>query len=113
MHELGIAQALVTAAEQETRAAGAHRVVAVTVELGVLSGVVEHYLRTAFPIAAADTLLEGAELRVETVPGKGWCAECEAEFEIAELLTPCPRCGGYAQDIRDGQQLSLIAIDVE
>jgi hydrogenase nickel incorporation protein HypA/HybF len=113
MHELGIAQALVRAATEEARAAGAQRVRAVTVELGALSGVVEHYLRSAFPIAAADTLLQGAELRVEPVGGQGWCAECEAGFALANLLDRCPSCGGYAHEIRDGQQLSLIEMEVE
>ncbi len=113
MHELGIAQALVRAATEEARAAGAQRVLAVTVEVGALSGVVEHYLRSAYPIAAADTPLQEAELRIEPVEGKGLCAECEADFPLANLLDRCPSCGGYACEIRDGQQLSLIAMDVE
>jgi hydrogenase nickel incorporation protein HypA/HybF len=113
MHELGIAQALVSAAAEESRAAGAERVLAVTVELGALSGVVEHYLRSAYPVAAAGTALQGAELRIERVAGKGWCAECERDFPLSDLLDRCPRCGGFAREIRDGQQLSLVAIDVE
>lgn len=113
MHELSLVQALVRVAEEETRAAGATRVLVLELSLGALSGVVEHYLRAAYPIAARGTLLETAELRIVQVEGQGFCPICEREFLLAELLDPCPTCGGYASEIRAGQQLILTSLEVE
>jgi hydrogenase nickel incorporation protein HypA/HybF len=113
MHELSIVQALVKVAEEEMRAAGASRVLALELTLGALSGVVEHYLRAAFPIAVRGTLLEAAELRIVLVQGRGYCPACERDFPLSELLDPCPDCGGYASEIREGQQLILTSLEVE
>ena len=113
MHELSIAQAIVDAVEEEAKQAEATRVVSVSLELGELSGVVEHSLRFCFPIATRGTLMELAELEIERVEGRGWCAECETEFAMMAMLGQCPTCGGFASEIRAGQELTITGLVVE
>lgn len=113
MHELSVVQALVEVAEAETLAAGARRVLSVDISLGALSGIVEHYLRAAFPIAVRGTSLEDATLRITRVAGLGYCDDCRREFPLTELLDQCPGCDGFASEIRDGQQICLTSLEVE
>jgi hydrogenase nickel incorporation protein HypA/HybF len=113
MHEYAIAQAIADVAEDERRRAGASRVVSLTVELGELSGVIEDYLVAVFPLVVHGTPLEGAELLIERVAGQAWCARCQDLFNLAELLTPCPRCDGFASEIRAGDALTLASLEVE
>ena len=112
MHELSIAQALISLATKEAAQAEARKVEAITVEIGALSGVVPDALSFCFPMAARDTVLQGAELRLEHVAGVGYCAGCREEFPMPELLTLCPGCSGFASDIRAGQELRLKSLEV-
>jgi hydrogenase nickel incorporation protein HypA/HybF len=113
VHELSIAQAIVDVVEEETRNAGASRVVSITLALGELSGVVEEQLRFCFPLVVKDTALDGVELTIETVRGEGFCEKCHDTFAMPSLLTPCPRCGEYTQEIRAGQELVVASLEVE
>lgn len=113
MHEMSIAEAIIDVIADEVRKADAVRVLSVTVSLGELSGVVEDQLRFCFPVVALGTVVEGADLLVERVEGRGWCGRCEAEYHLSTLLTPCPGCGGFTQDVRAGQELLVARLEVE
>ncbi len=66
MHELAIGQALIG---QVTELADGKLAVAVNqifISVGPLSGVEPVQLQNAFPIAAAGTVADGAELHIET-----------------------------------------------
>ena len=73
MHELSIATSLVETAVRSAESNGAQRVVGLDVRLGSLSGVEPEALSFCFPIAARETLCEGAELRLRIVPASGTC----------------------------------------
>ena len=113
MHELSIAQAIIDVVEQEAREAGGERVLGITVSVGELSGVVEEQLRFCFPVVIDGTMAKGAELVIERVEGRGWCAECESEYHLSSLLTPCPQCDGYTREVRAGQELRVVSIELD
>ena len=113
MHELSLAIQLVRTAEEAARAAGATRVTAVVLTVGVLSGVAEEALRFAFDVATADTPLAEARLVVRPIPVTVGCHRCgEVELPSPQLVR-CPQCGTTAVDVRGGRQLELEAIEVE
>ena len=113
MHELGIAQAIVSLVEEEARKAAASRVAAITLSVGELSGIVAEQLDFCFPIAARGTLAEGAELRMDPVEGEAHCPACDRPFHMTHLLDPCPRCGGHTSDVRAGGELLVASLEVE
>ena len=72
MHELGVLHQVVRTvgriAEEKRIAAIRH----ITLEVGRGSGFVPQYMTKLFPVAADSCpVLQKAELRIETVPGKG------------------------------------------
>ncbi|MEV4196532.1 hydrogenase maturation nickel metallochaperone HypA, partial [Streptomyces toxytricini] len=73
MHEMSIAMAVVAQVEEAAASAGAAAVTEVRLRVGELAGVVPDALAFCFELACADTLLAGAALAAETVPGRARC----------------------------------------
>ncbi|WP_181803720.1 hydrogenase maturation nickel metallochaperone HypA [Streptomyces shenzhenensis] len=112
MHELSIATAIVEQAGEWARADGADRVLAVTVRVGELSGVVPDALDFAFEVARDGTALAGARLVVEQVTARAWCGPCTEEFAVG--MPPffwCPRCDRPATELRSGRELEITAVE--
>ncbi len=111
MHELSIAASVVRTVLD---AVPDRRVVAVRLEIGVLSGVVPGALEFAWDVASADTALAGARLEVTRAPVRTSCRECAAEADLPEPLpVRCPGCGSREVDVVGGQQLELTSVEVE
>jgi hydrogenase nickel incorporation protein HypA/HybF len=110
MHELSIAQAVVTIA---SRHAGDRTVRRVELRVGYLRQVVPDALAFAFELLTEGTPLAGAELLIEEVPARGRCRECEAETEMRELPLWCAHCGGFDLEILAGEELLVDALELE
>jgi hydrogenase nickel incorporation protein HypA/HybF len=70
MHEAKLCLTLLDLAERRAAAAGARRILALELAVGEWAGVAPEALAAAFPLCAAGTAAEGAELRIERVPGR-------------------------------------------
>jgi hydrogenase nickel incorporation protein HypA/HybF len=112
MHELSIATGLVETASRSAAENGASRVLHVYVRIGSLSGVEPEALSFCFPIAARETVCEGAELHLEMVPGAGTCAKCGTQAEVRDLLAPCPGCGEWPLRVEGGREMQLESLEV-
>ena len=110
MHELSIAEAVVAVADRH--AAGRH-VVAVDVRVGALRQVVPSALEFAFELVTQGTSLEGAELRIETVPAAGRCGACGAEGRLDWFPFVCTTCGSDGLELISGEELLVEAIEVD
>jgi len=72
MHELGVLYQAVKAVNRVAKQNKIKCVKHVTLEVGEESGFVPYFLRKLFPVAADSfPLIQGAELRLEMVPGRG------------------------------------------
>jgi hydrogenase nickel incorporation protein HypA/HybF len=108
MHELSISQGIV---ESVCDAVPEGQVLAVTIEIGKLSGVVPDAVRFCFDECARGTRLEGAWLDIVDVRGRGRCSSCAQEIDMEELVTPCP-CGKSFLEIVHGQELRIRSVEV-
>lgn len=70
MHELSLALALIDELEKAAQRESATRVTAVNVSIGEFSGVERDPFEFCFPLAAQGTIVEGAALSIEEVPGR-------------------------------------------
>jgi hydrogenase nickel incorporation protein HypA/HybF len=114
MHELSIATALVSAAaDAADRESVPVTIIAVSIRIGDLSGIVPEALEFAWPFATEGTRCEGAELRVDRIPGRVRCAACDTETELASPPRfRCGRCGEPAPDITAGRELELVSLEL-
>jgi hydrogenase nickel incorporation protein HypA/HybF len=114
MHELSLANQLVAVAEETARQAGAHRVTAVMLKVGLLSGVAVEALQFAYDVASAGTLLAGSRLETRIVPVSVYCPTCEREVELASIQSfCCAVCGTPTGDVRSGRELEIEGVEVE
>ncbi|WP_431981216.1 hydrogenase maturation nickel metallochaperone HypA [Streptomyces qinglanensis] len=111
MHEMSIAMAVVCQVEEAARTHGAAGVETVTLQVGELAGVVPEALRFSFALACEGTVLSGAELVADQVPGRARCTSCAREWETG--LPPrlgCPRCADSRTELLSGRELQIATV---
>jgi hydrogenase nickel incorporation protein HypA/HybF len=112
MHELSVCQALVEQLESVSAGHGGGRVELVRLRVGPLAGVEAALLRHAFPIAAAGSIAEGAELVIEEAAIMVQCGECGGQSEVAPNRMLCGACGGFRVRVISGQELLLESVEL-
>ncbi len=106
-------QSALNLALNQARQAGANRVHAIRLRIGALSGVVPDALEFAFEAMTPGTLAEGAQLAVEHVPARFWCAECAREFQSDDMFAECPECHRPSGELRAGREMELASLEID
>jgi len=112
MHELSLAQALVEEVERIQAREDAEAVLAVTVDIGALSGVDRDSFAFVFPLAAEGTALAGASLTIEETPAEVTCDECGKRSHPELTSVRCVECGSRRVRITDGRDFLLRSVDL-
>lgn len=110
MHELSLAQAIVTNVGRHAPAG--ERVSRVTVRVGHLRQVVPDSLRFSWEVLTDGTDLAGAELHIEHVPAVVHCGGCDADTTLDLPVPACDRCSTTEVDLVTGNEFLLVSIDV-
>jgi hydrogenase nickel incorporation protein HypA/HybF len=113
VHELAVAQALVEQVDAVIDQHGAMQASLIRVRIGPLAGVVPALLATAFPLAAAGSRMEHAELDLVDAPIRVRCQTCGAETEAAMNRLICGACGDWQTQVVSGDELLLESIELE
>ena len=113
MHELAVAQALVEQVDAVIHQNHAQRATLIRVRIGPLAGVVPELLATAFPLAAAGSRMEHAELEFTHAPIQVRCQTCGLDSEAAMNRLICGACGDWHTRIISGDELMLESIELE
>jgi len=110
---MSLAERAVRIVEAAARAEGAHRVRAVTLEIGRLAAVDPAALAFGLEVAARGTLAEGAAFRLVDVAGAGRCASCGREAPMATSYEECPDCRAGPLQIVRGSEMRVRDIEVD
>lgn len=113
MHEMGIISGVLDAVNASAQDAGAERVLAVNLRVGVMTEAIEDALIFAFEALSEGTLCEGAELAIEWIEPKSLCMECAVEFAHDRFHRVCPACGSFETVITAGRELEIASIEVD
>jgi hydrogenase nickel incorporation protein HypA/HybF len=113
MHEMSIAQSLIDILHEEMAKHGAATLRSVRLSVGELSAIVPESLSFCFEIITQGTPLEGAKLLMDRIPLRGYCPQCEETFDIKEFVFICPTCGSPNIETIEGQELSIVEMEVE
>lgn len=112
MHEISLMHEAVRIALTHAERNGAARVHALTMRVGPLAGVEVESLRLAFQVVTSETAADGATLQIDDAPVRCWCAGCDRMFQPADVVFCCPHCEQLSDDVRQGRELDLIAVEV-
>ena len=113
MHEMGIANSILSGVAAEARRRPGCRPVKVGVRIGELAGVDPEALRFAFDALTLETDLQGLELEVEYRAPRSRCRDCAREFEVRNFELLCPACGGSNAECISGDELEFAYLEVE
>ena len=91
----------------------ATRVTRIELDIGPLSGVEADLLRNAYPIAAAGTLAEDAELLIHAADIIVRCSECGVESRATANRLVCGECGDFRTRVISGDELILRRLELE
>ena len=111
MHEMSLAQNIVDIVQKTAIQHGVHKVLKVTIRAGQLRGIIPDQLRFCFSFVAKDTVAEGAELLVHTLPIQARCKTCRSLFWVTEYKFACPDCA--AEDVEVVQGMELLVENIE
>lgn len=107
MHELSLAESIVTLVAAEAAREHMRAVSRVELDVGTGSAIEVDTLHYCFPIVAAGTVVERADLVVNRIVMQARCRECGTGFTAEELISPCPRCGAHGPDILTGRGMRV------
>ncbi len=114
MHELSIVASIVESVTESLAAYPGARVKEVRLRVGALASVVQESLEFCYGIATEGTALEGSVLVVNIVPVVVRCGPCGQDVPLESLQSfRCPRCGAPANDVRQGKELEIEAIEID
>ena len=113
MHELSLAQSLVEQVGRAAEKENAVRVLRIVVAIGKHSGVERDAFEFAFPFAAGEGVLEGAELVVEEIPATVACRSCGAESHPGIVNLVCMRCGSAEVELVGGREFLVRSVELE
>ncbi|MCF8016367.1 MAG: hydrogenase maturation nickel metallochaperone HypA [Chromatiaceae bacterium] len=112
MHELSICMSLLDQVERIAKEHRAERVERILLRIGPLSGVEAPLLMNAYPLAAAGTIAEHAQLDIEPAPVRVQCSDCSAETEATPNPLLCASCGSYHTKLTSGDEMLLASLEM-
>jgi hydrogenase nickel incorporation protein HypA/HybF len=107
MHELGIMANIVDRVEEFAKGNGVSLIDTLVLEIGAFSSVVPRYIEECYPAVIEGTMLERAKLRIDIVPGKAICHDCDRLFPVQEGMQACPHCGGQNCELVSGREFMI------
>jgi hydrogenase nickel incorporation protein HypA/HybF len=113
MHELSIAQALVTELEVIRRREGVLRILSCRIAVGSLSGVDPQSLSEAFPIVADGSEVAGVVLNIESIPLGVHCEACGQDGRVDGFTVRCLACGSDKVTVTAGRELHLVSVELD
>ncbi|WP_462271058.1 hydrogenase maturation nickel metallochaperone HypA/HybF [Desulfobacter sp.] len=113
MHEMGIAQQLVTIAlDAIPDDIENPRVEKLNLRIGKLAAVVEHSLSFCLAVITRDTPLEGVELIIDEVPVCLRCESCNHEWQAEIPAFGCPACNNGQVTMISGREIEITSIEL-
>ena len=113
MHELSIAMSIVEIASRQAKAASAHAVSRVDLDIGTMSGIEFESLEFALTMAVKDTLLEGTEFRINRIDPLCQCLSCNHLYTPDGVFSQCPECKAFDTELIKGKELQIKSLLVE
>ncbi len=114
MHELSLAQNLISQVLSLVQEHQAKRVVRVTVEIGPFSGVVVDSFRFGYEVLSQEhDSSKGSILEIREPERSFKCFSCGNIFTDKRMGDPCPECGDGTLVAWGGDDIILLSVEME
>jgi hydrogenase nickel incorporation protein HypA/HybF len=112
MHELSIAQSIISIVQENLNQEQQHSVKCVKVKIGKLSNILVDSLVFGFEALTKETNLDGVVLEVENIPLTIRCKDCETLTSLDDYIFSCPACDSTAITLVSGTELMVSEIEL-
>ena len=113
MHELSIAQEIISIVKSSVQPEELSRVSRVEIKVGKMQNVLVESLVFCFAGIKELDNLNNAELVVKEITSAIRCKECSAETEIEGIRFACVACGSASTELIRGTELQVSFIDID
>lgn len=111
MHELSIAEELLSIIYQHAEKAGIGRVHDIHLRVGEYSGILPDALEFAFEVLSGGKITENAVLYIEKVPPRFECMKCN---HLSDTYgETCDKCGSDEMRAVGGSELEIVSFEGE
>ena len=111
MHELAALRSIIEKLQSDAAAAGRRQIASLKLGVSKTLGTDQGHLLETFKVAAAGTILEGAELAVEQLPFEMRCDDCGGRFQADLPPQKCPLCGGADFNTLHQEEVVVLAVE--
>ncbi len=112
MHELAICESVLRQVLVLAERHKASRVGRICLTIGPLAGVEPHLLLNAFPLIAAGTLCEAAQIEIEAASVQVECDACGALSITNANRLVCGACGNWRVALIGGDEMLLRSVEL-
>lgn len=115
MHELTIAQNIISIVEDELKSRNCHASVKkVIFSAGRMNAIIPESLKFGFDVLKKNSpFLMQSELEITEIPIKIRCNNCGREMDISEPMFICDKCGSIDIEILSGKDMFVESIELE
>ena len=113
MHELSVCQSIIQQAQTIATQNQASAISRIELAIGPLAGVDIQLLQHAFPLAAAGTMAEKAELVAQSLPLRVRCLSCFRESDAQPNRLLCGHCNDWHTQLVSGDEMLIKSIELE
>lgn len=106
MHELSIADSILDLIERQI--GGIQALAQVELCIGPLSGVSADSLEFCFTTVAKERGFGEPVLHIERTKVQIHCEGCQMDYNVDDLMFPCPHCSSWKRVILSGDELHLL-----
>lgn len=107
MHEIGVLMEVVKSVERFAKENDVEKIETLVLQVGELSSMIPKYLKTLYPAAVTETILEGSELVIEILPANGLCKDCNKVFNLVINNGTCPKCNTKNWELLGGKEFFI------
>jgi len=111
MHELRIAEDLISIVTETATEEGLKKVAKVSVCFGEMVQIDCGCFEVAFSEFVKGTIAENAEIDIEIIPVTAVCNNCKCDYKISNITFTCPECGSGDICILSGKELFIKSIE--
>jgi hydrogenase nickel incorporation protein HypA/HybF len=120
MHELSMAESILTAVIEKSEENHAKKVIEVIIEIGKMAMLNSEQLTFLLDVLTEDTIASDAKITIEDIPIEIKCPKCEFHGEIdSEKFDPytpiaiCPECGSFKVQVLNGKDVIVKNIIID
>lgn len=113
MHEMSLAEGVLQLIEDAARLQVFSKVTSVWLVIGQLAGVEAEFMMFCFDAVTRNSLAEGAQLKIISIPGSGWCMNCAKAVALNEVFGARPQCGDYQIQVTGGMKMRVKELEVK